>query len=182
MTVKINAPLDPETAAGLRAGDSVLLSGVIYTARDAAHQRLCTLLEAGEAPPFDLRGAVIYYCGPTPAPPGKPIGSAGPTTSYRMDSFAPLLHAHGVRASIGKGPRSPAVRESLREHGALYFGATGGAGALLAACVKEARVLAFPDLGPEAVHELKVEDFPLLVINDAQGGDLFELSGTSPSP
>ena len=180
--VKIQAPLDEKIVAGLRAGDSLLLSGVIYTARDAAHQRLCKLLAAGDPAPFDLRGAVIYYCGPTPAPPGRPIGSAGPTTSYRMDSFAPLLHAHGVKASIGKGPRGPAVRESLKEHRALYFGATGGAGALLAACVKKARVLAFPDLGPEAIYELEVADFPLLVINDAQGGDLFELSGTSPLP
>jgi fumarate hydratase subunit beta len=177
--VKITAPLQgsagEQIVESLRAGDSVLLSGVIYTARDAAHQRLFRLLRAGEPAPFELRGAVIYYCGPTPAPPGRPIGSAGPTTSYRMDAFAPLLHAHGVKATIGKGPRGQEVRDSLREHRALYFGATGGAGALLAACVQEARVLAFPDLGPEAIHELKVEDFPLLVINDAQGGDLFGL-------
>lgn len=170
---QLNAPLLNQNISLLKSGDSVLLSGVIYTARDAAHQRLLALMDKGETLPFDLNGAVIYYAGPSPAPPGRPIGSAGPTTSYRMDSFAPRLYAAGMKASIGKGRRSPEVLAAIREHGGLYLGATGGAGALLGQCVKQAKVLAFPDLGPEAVHELVVENMPLLVINDAQGGELY---------
>ncbi|MDR2892552.1 MAG: FumA C-terminus/TtdB family hydratase beta subunit [Deltaproteobacteria bacterium] len=177
MKKRLTAPFlsadDLSALRDLRTGDSVLLSGVIYTARDAAHQRLLGLLAKGEALPFDLRGAAIYYCGPTPAPPGRPVGSIGPTTSYRMDSFAPALYERGLAASIGKGPRGAAVKEALCQSGGVYFAATGGAAALLASCVKEAKLIAFPDLGPEAVYELKVEDFPLLVATDAQGGDLY---------
>ncbi|MDL2314496.1 FumA C-terminus/TtdB family hydratase beta subunit [Desulfovibrio sp. OttesenSCG-928-C14] len=171
--IAVSAPLSREAALALRAGDAVLLSGTIYTARDAAHQRLAALLQRGDPWPFDPEGAVIYYSGPTPPPPGLVIGAAGPTTSYRMDSFAPSFYDLGVRATIGKGMRGPLVKEAIRRNGALYLAATGGAGALLSLCVKAARVLDFADLGPEAVHELVVENMPLLVANDAAGGELY---------
>ena len=171
--IKLQTPLSEEEARSLKAGDVVLLSGVIYTARDAAHKRIIASLDNGEEPPFPLEGAVIYYVGPTPPPPGRPIGSAGPTTSGRMDAYAPRLHGLGVRATVGKGKRDPAVRKALQEHGAVYFGATGGAGALLSQRIKKARVIAYEELGPEAVRALQVEDFPLLVINDAHGGELY---------
>ena len=170
---KLTAPLSDADAKKLRAGDIVLLSGTIYTARDAAHKKLVALLDEGKALPFDLKGAVIYYVGPTPPPPGRPIGSAGPTTSYRMDSFAPRLYSLGVKGSIGKGQRAQPVRDAMKEYGAVYFGATGGAGALLSNCIKEAEVIAFPEMGPEALRKLRVEDFPLLVINDSVGGELY---------
>jgi fumarate hydratase subunit beta len=157
----------------LRAGDAVSLSGIVYTARDAAHAKLAALLDAGLDPPFPLSGAVIYYVGPTPAPPGRPIGSAGPTSSYRMDGFAPRLHSLGVRASIGKGKRGEAVKRALAEHGSVYFGATGGAGALLGTHITAARLIAFAELGPEAIRMLTVVNLPLLVINDCMGGDLY---------
>lgn len=169
----LTTPLTDEAVAALRSGDVVLLTGTIYTARDAAHRRLCEALDRGEEAPFDLRGAVIYYVGPSPAPPGHPIGAAGPTTSYRMDSYAPRLHALGLKATIGKGRRSEAVRKSLAGQVAVYFGATGGAGALLAQRITSARVIAYEDLGPEAIRELTVKDFPLLVVNDAHGGELY---------
>lgn len=172
-THHLTTPLDASTVRSLRSGDVVFLTGTIYTARDAAHRRLCDALDRGEDAPFDLRGAVIYYVGPSPAPPGHPIGAAGPTTSYRMDSFASRLYGLGLRATIGKGRRNEAVRNALREHGGVYFGATGGAGALLARCIESARVIAYDDLGPEAIRELTVRDFPLLVINDAHGGELY---------
>ncbi len=168
-----NTPLRDEDIVQLKAGDVVRLTGTIYTARDAAHKRLCDLLDKGETLPFELKGSVIYYVGPSPAPPGRPIGSAGPTTSYRMDSYAPRLHALGCKASVGKGRRNDAVRQALKDHKAVYFGATGGAGALLSKCITSARVIAFEELGPEAVRELTVEDFPLLVINDCYGGELY---------
>ncbi len=169
----INAPLSDEDARKLRTGDVVFLSGTIYTARDAAHKRLMTLLDEGKPLPFEIKGSVIYYVGPSPAPEGRPIGSAGPTTSYRMDSYAPRLHSLGAKASIGKGKRNDAVRQSLKDNGAVYFGATGGAGALLSMRITEAKVIAFEDLGPEAIRALTVKDFPLLVINDSVGGDLY---------
>ena len=172
-TVRLTTPLSSEDVLKLRTGDKVLLSGKIYTARDAAHKRLLADLDAGQKPPFELEGAVIYYVGPSPAPPGRPIGSAGPTTSYRMDTYAPRLHSMGVKASIGKGKRGQAVRDALQEYRGVYFGATGGAGALLSQRIVSARVLAYEDLGPEAVRELEVEDFPLLVVNDACGGELY---------
>ena len=170
---KLNAPLSDADARMLRAGDVVFLSGTIYTARDAAHKKLDDLLNEGKPLPIELEGAVIYYVGPTPPPPGYVIGSAGPTTSYRMDAFAPRLHSLGAKASIGKGIRNQAVIQALKDHGGVYFGATGGAGALLSTCIKEAKVVAFPEMGPEAIRELKVEDLPLLVINDCLGGELY---------
>lgn len=172
-THHLTTPLTDEAVAQLRSGDVVFLSGTIYTARDAAHRRLAESLDRGEDLPFDLRGAVIYYVGPSPAPPGRPIGSAGPTTSYRMDSYAPRLHALGLKATIGKGRRNTEVRDALKEHIGVYLGATGGAGALLSQCITAATVIAYDDLGPEAIRELTVKDFPLLVINDCVGGELY---------
>ncbi|NHZ47594.1 Fe-S-containing hydro-lyase [Nitratidesulfovibrio liaohensis] len=172
-THHLTTPLTDEAVAQLRSGDVVFLSGTIYTARDAAHRRLTESLDRGEDLPFDLRGAVIYYVGPSPAPPGRPIGSAGPTTSYRMDSYAPRLHALGLKATIGKGRRNTEVRDALKEHTGVYLGATGGAGALLSQCITVATVIAYDDLGPEAIRELTVKDFPLLVINDCVGGELY---------
>ncbi|WP_319780952.1 Fe-S-containing hydro-lyase [Maridesulfovibrio sp.] len=170
---KLNTPLTDDDMVQLKAGDVVKLTGTIYTARDAAHKRLCDLLDEGKELPFELKGSVVYYVGPSPAPPGKPIGSAGPTTSYRMDTYAPRLHKLGQKASIGKGKRSDEVKQALKDNKAVYFGATGGAGALLSMCIKEAKVIAFDELGPEAIRELTVEDFPLLVINDCHGGELY---------
>ena len=173
MAIRVHTPLTPEEARKLKSGDSVLLSGVVYTARDAAHKRLVDALDRGEKLPFDLKGALVYYVGPSPAPPGRPIGAAGPTTSYRMDSYAPRLHALGLKGSIGKGKRNDAVKASLKEYRAVYLGATGGAGALLSQRITDAKVIAYEDLGPEAIRELTVEDFPLLVINDCHGGELY---------
>jgi fumarate hydratase subunit beta len=170
---ELTAPLSDADARKLRSGDIVYLSGTIYTARDAAHKKLSDMLDAGDKLPIDLEGAVIYYVGPTPPPPGYVIGSAGPTTSYRMDSFAHRLHSLGARGSIGKGIRNEAVKKSLKDYGAVYFGATGGAGALLSVCIKEAEVVAFPEMGPEALRKLRVERLPLLVINDSVGGELY---------
>jgi hydro-lyases, Fe-S type, tartrate/fumarate subfamily, beta region len=170
---RMSAPLSDSDARMLRAGDVVYLTGVIYTARDAAHKRLMELLDAGKELPFDLEGSAIYYVGPSPAPEGRPIGSAGPTTSYRMDSYAPRLHALGCKASIGKGKRNEAVKQALKDYGAVYFGATGGAGALLSLCITASEIIAFEDLGAEAIRKLTVKDFPLLVINDSVGGDLY---------
>lgn len=169
----LTTPLQDADVAKLRAGDVVKLTGTIYTARDAAHKKLMELLDKGEKLPFELKGAVVYYVGPSPAPAGRPIGSAGPTTSYRMDSYAPRLHSLGLKATIGKGKRSDEVKAALRKHKAVYFGATGGAGALLSQRIKAATVIAYEDLGPEAIRELTVEEFPLLVINDAKGGELY---------
>ncbi len=172
--IRLNTPLTAADIEQLRAGDAVLLSGEVYTARDAAHKRLTELLDRGEDLPIDLRGAVIYYCGPTPAPPGKPIGSAGPTTSYRMDAYTPRLLALGLKGTIGKGGRADAVKRALVEHKAAYFGAIGGAGALLAQRITSARVVAYEDLGPEAIRLLRVEEFPLHVAYDCHGGDVYE--------
>ncbi|WP_022662364.1 Fe-S-containing hydro-lyase [Paucidesulfovibrio longus] len=170
---KLQTPLTDEDVAQLKAGDVVKLSGVIYSARDAAHKRIIDLLDKGEDTPFPLQGAVVYYVGPSPAPPGRPIGSAGPTTSYRMDTYAPRLHSLGLKASIGKGKRNDAVKQALKDHTAVYFGATGGAGALLSQCIEQSKVIAFEELGPEAVRAMKVKDFPLLVVNDSHGGELY---------
>jgi len=172
-TYTLTTPLSDEDVCKLAIGDVVLLTGTIYTARDAAHKRLVESLDKGETLPFDLKGALIYYVGPSPAPPGRPIGAAGPTTSYRMDSYAPRLHSLGLKATIGKGKRSDEVKAALTAHKAVYFGATGGAGALLSQCIKAAKVIAYEDLGPEAIRELTVADFPLLVINDTKGGELY---------
>ncbi len=171
--LRITTPLTPEVAVSLRAGDRLLLSGPLYTGRDAAHRRLVDLLEAGETLPIELSGHLIYYCGPAPAPPGRPMGSAGPTTSYRMDAFAPRLHELGLRGTIGKGDRGLAVREACRQYGAVYLVAIGGAGALLAQRVEAAEVLCYEDLGPEAIRLLQVRDFPVVVAYDGHGGSVF---------
>lgn len=169
----LTTPLTDADVEKLKTGDVVFISGHIYTARDAAHKRLVEALDAGNPLPFDLKGALIYYVGPSPAPPGRPIGSAGPTTSYRMDTYAPRLHSLGLKGSIGKGKRNDAVKAALAEHKAVYLGATGGAGALLSQRITDAKVIAYEDLGPEAIRELTVKDFPLLVINDCHGGELY---------
>ncbi|MFA6664954.1 MAG: Fe-S-containing hydro-lyase [Armatimonadota bacterium] len=171
--IKIETPLSDEDARSLRAGDRIYLSGVIYTGRDAAHKRLTGLLQEGRPLPIDIEGQVIYYVGPAPASAGRVIGSAGPTTSGRMDAYAPALIALGLKGMVGKGVRSDAVKDAMREYGAVYFGATGGAGALLARRIKSCRVVAYEDLGPEAIHRLEVVDFPLVVVNDSAGGDLY---------
>jgi len=168
----INLPLTRENTADLHTGDTVYLSGVIYTARDAAHKRLVERIGTPEFP-FPLEGATLYYVGPTPAAPGQIIGSAGPTTSYRMDAYAPALIGNGLMGMIGKGARDGAVRAAMAETGAIYFGAIGGAGALLAGCVETSTVIAFADLGPEAVHRLEVRDFPVTVLLDSRGEDLY---------
>ncbi len=171
--VRIASPVSRETLSRLKAGDSVAISGVIYTARDAAHKKLIEALEAGEKPPIDLEGITIYYMGPSPAPPGRVIGAAGPTTSGRMDRYTPRLLAAGVRALLGKGFRSPAVREAIREHGAVYMVAIGGAGALISQHIRASEVVAYPELGPEAIRRLEVDELPAIVINDSRGGDLY---------
>ncbi|MDP2744610.1 MAG: Fe-S-containing hydro-lyase [Dehalococcoidia bacterium] len=172
--IRITSPLDDRVIEGLRAGDQVLITGVLYTARDAAHKRLVDGLKKGEKPPFDLKGQTIYYVGPTPARPGRVIGSAGPTTSGRMDIYTPLLLAHGVKGMIGKGQRSEAVKEAMKKYKAVYFAAVGGAGALISRSIKKSDVIAYADLGTEAIHRLEVEEFPAIVINDTVGGDLYE--------
>jgi fumarate hydratase subunit beta len=173
-TVTLTPPLTDADVLPLEIGDTVLVSGVIYTSRDAAHKRLVDLLARGEPLPMDLQGQIMYYVGPSPAPPGRVIGAAGPTTSYRMDSYAPTLIRLGLKAMIGKGKRDPAVIDAMIKYKAVYLGATGGAGALISQRIKSAEVIAFPELGPEAVHRLEVENFPTIVINDCQGRDLYE--------
>ena len=179
MTLRLKTPLGEADARKLRAGDSVLLTGVIYTARDAAHKRLCELVEAGKPLPFDPMDAVVYYVGPTPAAPGQIIGSAGPTTSYRMDAYAPTLIALGLRGMIGKGYRKPEVVEAMKRYGVPYLAAVGGAGALISQRIKKYTVLAYPDLGPEAVAALEVEDFPAIVVIDSTGDNYYE-TGQAP--
>jgi fumarate hydratase subunit beta len=171
---KMTTPLTDEDIEKLKIGDIVYLSGTIYTARDAAHKKLVDLLSEGKELPFDLKGSVIYFVGPTPPKPGEPIGSAGPTTSYRMDSYSPTLIENGQKAMIGKGKRNQAVKDACVKHKAVYFGATGGAGALIAQRIKKAEVIAYPELGPEAIRKLEVEDFPVTVVNDSYGADLYE--------
>ena len=174
MEKKIIAPMSHEVARSLRAGDSCLISGVIYTARDAAHKRLCELVAQGKELPMDPKESIIYFVGPTPARPGEAIGSAGPTTSYRMDAYSPTMIAQGQTGMIGKGKRSPEVVAAMKEHGAVYFGAIGGCGALLSKCIKKAEVIAYEDLGAEAIRRLEVEDFPVIVIIDSEGNNLYE--------
>jgi fumarate hydratase subunit beta len=173
MEHRIALPLNREKAAAITAGDIVYLSGDLYTARDAAHKRLTELLDAGSPLPFPLADSVIYYTGPSPAAPGQIIGSVGPTTSYRMDAYAPRLLALGLRGMIGKGKRSTEVIAAMREAGAVYFGAIGGAGAMIADCVRAAEIIAFEDLGPEAIRRLTVQDFPVVAIIDSQGNNLY---------
>jgi len=167
-------PLTAEVVQGLRVGEQVSISGVIYTARDAAHKRLMQALDRGESLPFDLKGQTLYYMGPSPAKPGQVIGSAGPTTSGRLDAYTPGLIAAGLRAMIGKGSRSPEVKESMREHQAVYFAAIAGAGALVAKTILSAEVIAYSDLGPEAILRLEIKDFPAIVVNDIYGGDMYQ--------
>ena len=174
MAKRITTPFTREEARSLRAGESCLISGVIYTARDAAHKRLCELAEKGEPLPLDMENAIIYFVGPTPAKPGQAIGSAGPTTSYRMDAYSPTLIAMGQTGMIGKGKRNQAVIDAMKQHGAVYFGAIGGCGALLSRCIKKAEVIAYDDLGAEAIRRLEVEDFPVVVIIDSNGENLYE--------
>ncbi|HOE16388.1 MAG TPA: Fe-S-containing hydro-lyase [Syntrophorhabdaceae bacterium] len=171
---RIQTPLDDSAIEKLKAGEKVFLNGFIFTARDSAHKRFFEALDKGEELPFDMRNQIIYYCGPSPAPPGKAIGSCGPTTSGRMDAYAPRLIALGLKGMIGKGKRSQAVKDSLKQHKAVYFGATGGAGALLAKCIVSSEIVAYEDLGPEGVVKLGVKDLPLFVINDMYGNDLYE--------
>ncbi len=175
-TVELTTPLSTEDVAGLRVGDRVLLSGTIYTGRDAAHKRIVEAIEQGDSPPFELEGAVIYYVGPSPAPPGRVIGAAGPTSAYRMDPYTPRLLELGLKATIGKGKRSPEVKEAIKKFKAVYLGAIGGAGALMAGCITSAEVIAYPELGPEAVRRLVVEKMPLVCVVDTTGADLYELS------
>jgi fumarate hydratase subunit beta len=171
--IRLTTPLKNEDVEKLQIGDRVLLNGIIYTARDAAHKRLIQLLEAGEPLPFEVQGQVIYYVGPSPAKPGRPIGAAGPTTSYRMDAYAPELISRGLKAMIGKGARNQVVKDAMKQFKAVYFAAIGGAGALIARSILSAEVIAYPELGPEAIRRLEVKDFPVIVANDTHGGDLY---------
>ena len=175
MEKRITLPLTEEIAKDLKAGDRVLLTGIIYTSRDAGHKRMCESLAKGEELPIDPMNATIYYVGPTPAKPGTVIGSAGPTTSGRMDAYAPTMMSVGARGMIGKGARLPEVVEAMKKYSGVYFGAIGGAGALLAKCIKSAKLIAYEDLGAEALRELYVEDMPLVVIIDSEGNNLYEL-------
>jgi len=170
----LQTPLKREDVKNLRCGDAVLLSGTVYTARDAAHLRLTEAVKKAEPLPFDIENAIVYYVGPTPSMPGKVIGSAGPTTSYRMDAYAPKLIALGLTGMIGKGARGKEVVDAMKEHGAVYFGAIGGAGALLARCVESSEIIAYEDLGAEAIRKLTVKDMPLTVIIDCEGNDLYK--------
>ncbi len=184
--IKLIPPLTDDVIMKLKAGDRVIITGVIYTARDMAHKYMVEGHRKGEKLPFDLSGQILYYTGPTPAPPGRPIGSAGPTTSYRMDKYTPALLELGLKGMIGKGPRSEDVKDAIRKNKAVYFAAIGGAGALISKAIKKADVIAYPELGTEAVMRLEVTDFPAIVVNDVHGGDLYrigvqqyqELSGT----
>jgi fumarate hydratase subunit beta len=171
---RLTTPLDDAQVLGLRVGDAVLIDGVIYGARDAAHARLVAALDAGQPLPFDVTGSIIYYVGPAPARPGRPVGSAGPTTSSRMDRYAPALYAAGVRATIGKGYRTAPVLEAIVAHRALYLAAIGGSGALLSQRIVSSSTVAYEELGPEAVYRFEVRDFPAIVVNDAYGADLYQ--------
>jgi len=174
MAKKITLPLNDEILRGLKAGDNLLLTGVIYAARDAAHKKMVEGLDQGKPLPFDIKGAAVYYMGPSPARPGKVIGSAGPTTSGRMDAYGPRLIAEGLKGMIGKGLRSKAVKDAMVKHKAVYLGAIGGAGAIISKSIKKSELVAYEELGAEALRRLEVEDFPVTVINDIYGGDLYE--------
>lgn len=173
--IKLTPPLTDDVITKLRAGDQVVITGVIFTARDMAHKYIVEGRQKGEKPPFDLRGQILYYTGPTPAPPGRAIGSAGPTTSYRMDKYTPALLELGLKGMIGKGPRGQAVKDAIVKFKAVYFAAIGGAGALISKTIKKADVIAYPELGTEAVMRLEVEDFPAIVVNDVHGQDLYRI-------
>lgn len=179
MSVHIKLPISPDEARTFPAGSRVLLSGTVFTARDAAHKRLCAMLDAGEQLPVSLQNACIYYTGPCPAAPGEIIGPCGPTTSARMDAYTPRLLELGLTAMIGKGPRAPYVIDAMKKHGAVYFAATGGAGMLIASCVRDCRIVAFKDLGTEAIHELTVENLPLITAIDAHGNSMYTIGSAS---
>ncbi len=171
--IRIMTPLTDEVIKSLKTGDKVLISGVIYTARDVAHKRLVSAIKDKEKLPFNLKGQIIYYTGPTPEPPGKVIGSAGPTTSFRMDAFSPILIKKGLKGMIGKGPRGKEVIDAIKKYKAVYFAAVGGAAALLSKSIKKSEIIAYEDLGTEAIRRLEVEDFPVIVVNDIYGNDLY---------
>jgi len=173
-TLNIKSPLDDDTVKKLKAGDQIFITGVIYVGRDAAHKRIVETLDQGNPPPFDLKGQTIYYMGPSPAKPGQVIGSAGPTTSGRMDAYSPRLMAEGLKGMIGKGMRSQAVKDAMKKYKAVYLAAIGGAGALISKSIKKSEVIAYEELGAEAIRRLEVENFPATVINDIYGGDLYE--------
>jgi fumarate hydratase subunit beta len=173
--IKITPPLTDDVIMKLRAGDRVVITGVIYTGRDMAHKYMVEGHKKGDALPFDLKGQILYYTGPTPASPGRPIGSAGPTTSYRMDLYAPYLLDLGLKGMIGKGPRGQEVKDSIKKNKAVYFAAIGGAGALISKAIRKAEVIAYPELGTEAVMRLEVEEFPVVVVNDMHGEDLYRI-------
>ena len=174
MSKRVMLPLEDDILESLRIGDEVLLTGTMYVGRDAAHKRLVEALDEGKSLPIDLKGQTIYFMGPSPARPGKPLGAAGPTSSYRMDAYSVRLIAEGLKGMIGKGMRSPAVKDAMKKHKAVYLGAVGGAGALISASIKKAKVVAYEDLGTEALWRIEVEDFPATVVNDIYGGDLYE--------
>jgi fumarate hydratase subunit beta len=171
---KITTPLTDDVVAKLRSGDKVFITGFILAGRDSAHKKLVDLIKEGKELPIDIKGQLIYYVGPTPARPGKAIGSAGPTTSYRMDSYAPILHSLGLKGTIGKGSRSKDVKEAMMKYKAVYLASVGGAGALISKSIENSEIVAYPELGPEAIRRMKVKDFPCIVINDMYGGDLYE--------
>lgn len=173
--IQVDIPFAEGVLDTLKAGDLISLSGTLYTGRDQTHRRLCDLLDKGESLPVDLAGQLLYYVGPSPAPPGHVIGAAGPTTSYRMDAYTPRLLDLGMKGTMGKGARSKEVRDSMKKHGAIYLAAFGGAGAYLSRCIKESEVVAFPDAGPEALFKFTVEGFPAVVINDVHGMDYYEM-------
>lgn len=172
--IRLSPPLSDADVEGLQIGDRVLISGAVYTGRDAAHKRLTDLIQAGKPLPLDIQRQIIYYVGPSPAKPGRPVGAAGPTTSYRMDAYAPELIRLGLKGMIGKGARNQDVRDAMAKFKAIYFAAIGGAGALMAQAIKKAEIVAYEDLGPEAIRRLEVEEFPVIVINDVRGNDLYQ--------
>ena len=173
-TLNIKSPFDEATLKNLKAGDQVFITGIIYVGRDAAHKRIVEALDQGKPLPFDIKGQTIYYMGPTPAKPGQAIGSAGPTTSGRMDAYSPRLMAEGLKGMIGKGFRSQAVKDAINKYGAIYLAAVGGAGALISKSIKKSEVVAYEELGAEAIRCIEVENFPAIVINDIYGGDLYQ--------
>ncbi len=173
--INLKTPLSDSTIETLKAGDKVRISGILYTGRDAAHKRLIEMIESGKELPFDVKGQLLYYVGPTPAKPGQVIGSAGPTTSYRMDAYAPTLIKMGLKGMIGKGGRSKEVIEAMKTNKAVYFAAVGGAAALIAKTIKRVEIIAFEDLGTEAVRRMEVENFPAIVVNDTKGNDLYNI-------
>lgn len=174
MAISITSPLDDKTIASLKAGDNVLISGIIYVGRDSAHKKIIEALDKGDNLPFDIKSQTIYYMGPSPAKPGQVIGSAGPTTSGRMDAYSPRLIKEGLRVMIGKGSRTKEVKEAIKQYKGLYLAAIGGAGALISKSIKKSEIVAYPELGAEAILKLEVQDFPATVINDMYGGDLYE--------